>query len=117
MRLENSARFDLTAIFGDLEKFKESQIALARMLEPFLRSQEAAARYLARELEPLMRIAQSEEYQSMMRNLANKLRHLNYTAGDWIKDCRLGAETKARSVEPHQKPKRILGFLGGVRHI
>jgi hypothetical protein len=117
MRLENSARFDLTAIFGDLQKFKESQIALARMLEPFLRSQEAAVRYLARELKPLMRLAQSEEYQSMMRDLANKLRPLSYTAGDWIKDCKLGAETKDRSVEPRQKPKRILGFLGGVRHI
>lgn len=117
MRLENSARLDLTAIFGDLQKFKESQMALARMLEPLLRSQEAAARYFARELEPLIRLAQSEEYKSMMRDLANKLRPLNYTAGDWIRDCKLGAQMKDRSAEPRQKPKRILGFLGGVRHI
>lgn len=110
MRAENS--IDLAMIFGDLEKFKESQRTLARMLEPFLRCHEAAVKYWAKEVEPLMRFVQSEQFQTIVQDAASRLRPLSYMTSDWM-DCKLGADTRERYEEPPRKSKPIYGFWAG----
>jgi hypothetical protein len=109
MCLENDMRLDdsvaLSAIFGVLEDFKRVQMASAKMLEPFLRSCAENNGAILRQLEPIIRLTQSEQCQSIIRDFANKR--------DWITDCTLGAHTRS-SVEPRQRPKPILGFSGGI---
>src|SRR5260370_39237828 len=118
---------DRYLIFGD-----PGDLAMARrQLEPLIRyfrsggdgwkwleEYKASIKSMATQLEPLLRIVQSQDYlAALRRDLANQLQFVTAAESFYrIGNCRLGAHTRDRAAEQPPRQKRILGFLGGVAH-
>jgi hypothetical protein len=118
---------DRSLIFGDPD-----DLALAKQqLEPLIRyfqsggdgwkwleEYRASVKSMANQLEPLLRIVRSRDYlAALRRDLANQLQFVTAAESFYrMGNCKLGAHTRDRAVEPSPPQKRILGFLGGVAH-